>query len=172
MSVSLYCLVLILCSDKHQNQINLTLLMTTYKKRGCLHLPVRLSWPTTAPEKNRQRNTHVEVYRYTVKCAYEDTRILAAHYGVWYTHPVELPLQCSCSLFDCGSFESPKTKRDNAFPICSAPPGGSILFRGLHSHDGQIAGAKIQRKKIIAKENCNYFLYDKKQCVTPLTPGT
>ena len=51
-------------------------------------------------EENRQRNTHVEVYRYTVKCAYEDTRILAAHYGVWYTHPVEPLLHCSWSLFD------------------------------------------------------------------------
>ena len=33
-------------------------------------------------EEYRQRNTHVEVYRYTVKFAYEDMRILAAHYGV------------------------------------------------------------------------------------------
>ena len=43
-------------------------------------------------EENRQRNTHVEVYRYTVKCAYEDTRILAAHYGEYILHPVELHL--------------------------------------------------------------------------------
>ena len=62
-------------------------------------------------EENRQRNNHVEVYRYTVKCAYEDTRILAAHYGEYILHPVELPLQCFCLLFDCGSFERPKTKR-------------------------------------------------------------
>ena len=51
-------------------------------------------------EENRQRNNHVEVYRYTVKCAYEDTRILAAHYGEYILHPVELPLQCSCPQFD------------------------------------------------------------------------
>jgi len=66
--------------------------------------------------------------------------------------PWQSPLQCFCSLFDCGSFESPKTKRDNAFSICSAPPSGSAHLSEHPSHYGQIAFAKVQRKKEIMKE--------------------
>ena len=36
--------------------------------------------------------------------------------------PWQSPLQCFCSLFDCGSFESPKTKRDNAFQYVVLQP--------------------------------------------------
>lgn len=58
------------------------LVLATNEKRGCLHLPVRRSGPSTASAKtDRETSTH-GVYRYTVKCAYEDTSILAAHYGV------------------------------------------------------------------------------------------
>ena len=56
------------------------------------------------------------------------------------------------SLFDCGSFESPKTKRDNAFSICSAPPSGSAHLSEHPSYYGQIAFAKVQRKMEIMKE--------------------
>ena len=61
--------------------------MTTKRKRGCLHLPVRLSRPTTALAINRQRNTHVGVYSTPVKCALKVTRTLAAHYGAVYDTP-------------------------------------------------------------------------------------
>ena len=86
--------------------------LPTNKKRRCLHLPVRLSWPTTAPEKNRQRNIHVKVYRYTVKCAYEDTCILAAHYGVWYTHPVAIT--SAMFLFLCSIVVVSKVQKQSA----------------------------------------------------------
>ena len=35
-------------------------------------MPVRRSRPSTASEKNRQRNTHLGVYSTPVKCASED----------------------------------------------------------------------------------------------------
>jgi hypothetical protein len=49
-------------------------------------------------------------------------------------------------------FEYPKTKRDNAFSICSAPPSGSAHLSEHPSHYGQIAFAKVQRKMEIMKE--------------------
>ena len=74
-------------------------------------------WPTTAKLKTDKVNTHAGVYRYTVKCAYEDTYILAAHYGEYILHPVELPLHLSwfCISIVVVSMD-PKTNRDNAFP--------------------------------------------------------
>jgi len=51
--------------------------------------------------------------------------------------------------------KQPKTKRDNAFSICSAPPSSSILIRELQSQHRQIASAKIQNsleiKGLLAK---------------------
>ena len=61
------------CSDKHpKGQMDFTLLMTTYKNCGCLHLPVRCSGLPQPFGINRQRNTHVGVYSTPVKCASED----------------------------------------------------------------------------------------------------
>jgi hypothetical protein len=86
-------------SANTQSERVLYYVMTTYKNVGaCICLFCIQAYHSL--EENRQRNTHVEVYRYTVKCAYEDTRILAAHYGEYILHPVELPLQCSCPHFD------------------------------------------------------------------------
>ena len=36
-------------------------------------------------------------------------------FGEYILHPVELLLQCSCPVFDCGSFEVQKQSVSNAF---------------------------------------------------------
>ena len=123
------------------------------EKRGCLHLPVRLSWPTTAITVNRQRNNHVEVYRYTVKCASEDmvsprSTLRSLIYTPRGSHPCNVLVLSSIVVVS----KRPKTKRDNAFSICSAPPSGSAHLSEHPSHYGQIAFAKVQRKKEIMKE--------------------
>jgi hypothetical protein len=71
MSVSLYCLVLILCSDKHPKvRFILTFVMTTNEKTWVLNFclfDIRgLRKPIAV---NRQRNTHAGEYSTLVKCA-------------------------------------------------------------------------------------------------------
>ena len=117
-------------------------------------------WPTTAKVVNRQRNNHVEVYRYTVKCAYEDTRILAAHYGEYILHPVELPLQCFRLLFDCGSSNIQKQSVSNAFQYVAHRPRSSSLRQGIHSHQGQIAFAKLSNLFETTKKRLVFFLQE------------
>ena len=66
--------------------------------------------------------------------------------------PWQSSLHCFCLLFDCGSFERPKTKRDNAFQYVALHSSGSAHLSEHPSHYGQIAFAKVQRKKEIMKE--------------------
>ena len=104
-------------------------------------------------EENRQRNNHVEVYRYTVKCASEDMVSPRSTLRRVYTtprgsHPCNVLVLSSIVVVS----KRPKTKRDNAFSICSAPPSGSAHLSEHPSDYGQIAFAKVQRKMEIMKE--------------------
>ena len=69
-SVSLYCFVFIYNLTKHLKSEHFTSLIATNKKRRCLTsaYPTLRGLPQPC-RKNKQRNTHAEVYRYTVKCA-------------------------------------------------------------------------------------------------------
>ena len=94
---------------------------------------------------NKQTEKHpLGSILYTVKCAYEDTSFLAAHYGEYILHPVELPQHCFRLLFDCGSSNIQKQSVSNAFQYVVLYPVGSALHREHHSQYGQIAITKIQ----------------------------
>lgn len=120
--------------------------MTTYEKRGCFHLPVPLFWPTTAnSKKNKQRNIHVEVYRYTVKCASEDMVSPRSTLRRVYTTPRGVtPALSWLAISIVVVRRVQKQSVSNAFPICSAPPCSSAHLSMHHSHHGQIAGTKVQ----------------------------
>ena len=72
----------------HPFRQNSILLISTYQKRGCLHLPVRRSRPSTAIviELAEQTPTQ-ELHIHTIKCAWRAQSTLAAHYGVAYNTP-------------------------------------------------------------------------------------
>ena len=110
-----------------------------------MHLPVRRSRPTTAYEENRQRNTHAGVYRYTVKCALRKHVPRSTLRSLIYTPRGSYPCDVLVLSSSVVVSKRPKTKRDNAFSICSALPCRSILLKGHHGHYGQLASAKVQK---------------------------
>ena len=69
---------------------------------------------------------------------------LAAHYGEYILHPVELPQHCFRLLFDCGSSNIQKQSVSNAFQYVVLHPIGSVLLRGHRCRIRRIAGAKVQ----------------------------
>ena len=95
--------------------------------------------------KNRQRNTHVEVYKYTVKCASEGmvSPRSTLRSCIYYT-----PWSYPCNVLDRYSIvEVSKTKKQsvsNAFqyvvlcPTAPSSPDDIIAY-------GQIAIAKVQK---------------------------
>ena len=96
-------------------------------------------------EENRQRNNHVEVYRYTVKCASEDmvsprSTLRSLIYTPRGSHPCNVLVLNSIVVVS----KRPKTKRDNAFQYVVPPPQGSTHLSVHPSQYGQIAIAKIQ----------------------------
>jgi len=67
-------------------------------------------------EENRQRNNHVEVYRYTVKCASEDMVSPRSTLRRVYTTPRGVTPAMFLSSFRCGSSNTQKQSVSNAFP--------------------------------------------------------
>ena len=63
------------------------------------------------PQRKTDRETPTLRYIDTRKVCVEDTRPSQHTTESIYYTPWSYPCICSCSLFDCGSFESPKTKR-------------------------------------------------------------
>ena len=95
-------------------------------------------------EENRQRNTHAEVYRCTVKCACEDMDSPRSTLRSLIYTPRGVTPAMFLSSFRCGSSNTQKQSVSNAFPICSAPPCSSAHLSMHHSHYRQIAGTKVQ----------------------------
>ena len=119
---------------------------------ACICLFVVRGLPQPMRKTVRETSTH-GVYRYTVKCASEDMVSPRSTLRRVYTtprgsHPCNVLVLSSIVVVS----KRPKTKRDNAFSICSAPPSGSAHLSEHPSHYGQIAFAKVQRKKEIMKE--------------------
>ena len=69
------------------------------------------SRPSTALTVNRQRNNHVEVYRYTVKCASEDLVSPRSTLRRVYTTPRGATPAMFLTVIRLWKFRSPKTKR-------------------------------------------------------------
>ena len=67
-------------------------------------------------------------------------------HGEYILHPVAVTPAMFLFAIRVWKFRNPKTKRDNAFSICSAPPSGSAHLNVLPSHDGQNAFAKVRKK--------------------------
>ena len=77
------------------------ILTVNYKRKSvgaciCLFTVLGLPQPLL---KNRQRNTHVEVYRYTVKCALRLHKSRSTLRSLIYTPRGSYPCICSCSAF-------------------------------------------------------------------------
>ena len=119
---------------------------------ACICLFVVRGLPQPMRKTVRETSTH-GVYRYTVKCASEDMVSPRSTLRRVYTtprgsHPCNVLVLSSIVVVS----KRPKTKRDNAFSICSAPPSGSAHLSEHPSYYGQIAFAKVQRKMEIMKE--------------------
>ena len=84
------------------------------KKRGCLHLPVHRSWPSTAfAEKQTEKHPRWSIWT-PVKCALRipDPRSTLRRV---YTTPRGVTQHCFRLLFDCGSSNIQKQSVSNAF---------------------------------------------------------
>ena len=73
---------------------------------------------------------------------------LAAHYGEYILHPVESHLQCSCPVFDCGSFEVQKQSVSNAFQYVVLRPVAPSPSDDIPAARGQM---QVQNYKIISE---------------------
>ena len=108
------------------------LFFTTYRKRGCLLLPVCCLRLSTALENNRQRNTHAGVYRCTVKCAYEsNTYPRSTLRSLIYTPRGNYLCICLCLQWESANFDCPKTKRDNAFKYVVLRPAARLFYKSF-----------------------------------------
>jgi hypothetical protein len=75
---------------------------------------------------------------------------LAAHYGEHILHPMESHLQCSCPVFDCGSFEVQKQSVSNAFQyvvLRPLAPSSSDDITALRA-DSNCKSTKIKWEKV------------------------
>ena len=92
--------------------------MTTKEKRGIWFLLVRDSRPTTAKQVNEQSYTHANgIYGKPLKVCM--TAWLAVGTPTGRYIPTRSTNLCNVLdlLFECGSFESPKTKRQRRISI-------------------------------------------------------
>ena len=118
---------LFFCSDKHPKSDGYSFVSSTYKKRGCLHLPVRRSRPTTAHSRKQPEKHPRGSILYTVKCASEDmVSPRSTLRRVYATPRGNYPCIVLVYYSICGSFETTKKLSvSNAFqyvvPHPSAP---------------------------------------------------
>ena len=85
---------------------------------------------------------------------------LAAHYGEYILHPVESHLQCSCPVFDCGSFEVQKQSVSNAFQYVVLHPSAPSSSDDIVAKQAD-AAAKIQISGDKTKQNWKFLnLFD------------
>ena len=76
------------------------------------------------------------------------TRTFAAHYGEYILHPVESLLQCSCPVFDCGSFEVQKQSVSNAFQYVVLRPSAQLSSESVAAASGRCScKAAIKREQ-------------------------
>ena len=84
---------------------------------------------------------------------------LAAHYGEYILHPVELPCIVLDCQFDCGSFDSTKNKASvTPFHNVVHRPRGSSLLKEYHSQWGN-SFCKSTKKKQLSQLFRNFFFF-------------
>ena len=95
-------------------------------------------------EENRQRNNHVEVYRYTVKCASEDMVSPRSTLRRVYTTPRGVTPAMFLSSFRCGSSNTQKQSVSNAFQYVVPCPSAQLFSKSITASRTK-AFAKIRK---------------------------